>query len=91
MPRIRLEPKTARARRRINDVRWAMLKTTGAWTNCWDILEERAAISADPRQGPFYLVAPQDAADAERDRLSRWIHATGDKNFRVAPITGKAG
>ena len=78
-----LEGRTQRARNRLNEARWDMLKWNGQWTTRWRVLEKRDTIQADPRKGPFLLVTPE--GDTDDSKHSRWVHATDDKNFKVCP------
>lgn len=81
-----LEGKTQRARNRLNEARWDMLKWNGEWTTRWRVLERRDLIPADPRKGPFLLVTPE--GDTDDSKHSRWVHATEDKNFKVDDSAG---
>ena len=80
-PLLVLTGKSAKGKNRLREAAAAM----PGWDGSWRVQNEQERVTFAPGlRGPWLFVAPRGADSVNRERHSRWVHATADEHFDVA-------
>jgi len=79
MKTITLLALTHKAKNRLAEV----LALAPDWTGDWQLVDLRNAVLFSPEAGPWLLARPALPDSETSGRLSRWVHGTHDRDFRL--------
>ncbi len=79
---IWLEPKTRKARNRLNEITDAMGRTPPTEPPQWELVGKQSRVGFSADSGPWLLVQPI-AGPHVAAKFQRWVHASRDHDFAV--------